>query len=69
MPLLEEVDSRTIERLKEQDEFLLRVYQAEFAKDPTSRATETSRSNVIALRHTLKQMYGEAVASDVTNLV
>jgi hypothetical protein len=36
------------------------MYQAEFAKDPTSRATESSRSNVIALRHTIKQMYGEA---------
>jgi hypothetical protein len=69
MTLLEEVDSRTIEHLKEQNEFLLRAYEAEFSKDPTSRATETSRSNVIALRHTLKQMYGEAVASDVTNLV
>jgi hypothetical protein len=69
MQLLEQLDSGTIERLKEQDEFLLRVYQAEFAKDPTSRATVSSRSNVIALRHTLKQIYGEAVASDVANLV
>jgi hypothetical protein len=34
-----------------------------------SRATESSRSNVIALRHTLKQMYGEVVATDVANLV
>ncbi len=69
MPLLEEVDSRTVERLKEQDEFLLRMYQAEFAKDPSSRATKSSRSNLMALRHTMKQMYGEAVASDVANLV
>ncbi len=69
MQLVEELDSGTIERLKEQGAFLLRIYQAEFSKDPTSRATQTSRSNAIALRHTMKQMYGEAVASDVTNLV
>jgi hypothetical protein len=69
MQFLEELESGTIERLKEQDEFLLRMYQAEFAKDPTSRATESSRSNIIALRHTMKQMYGEAVAVDVTDLV
>jgi hypothetical protein len=69
MQLLEQLNSGTIERLKEQDEFLLRIYQAEFAQDPTSRATESSRSNLMALRHTMKQVYGEAVASDVTNLV
>jgi len=68
MPLLEEVDSRTIERHKEY-EFLLRMYPAEFAKNPSSRATKSSRSNLMALRHTMKQMYGEAVASDVANLV
>jgi hypothetical protein len=69
MQFLEELESGTIERLKEQDEFLLGIYQAEFAKDPTSHATESSRSNVIALRHTLKQMYGEVVATEVDNLV
>ncbi len=69
MHFVQELDSGANERLKEQGEFLLRIYQAEFAKDPRSRATESSRSNVIALRHTLKQMYGEAVASDVANLV
>ena len=68
MQLLEELDSGTNERLKEQGEFLLRIYLAEFTKDPHSRATESSRSNVIALRHTLKQMYGESVASDLANL-
>jgi hypothetical protein len=56
MPRLE-VDSGKIERLGRQEEFLLRMYRAEFAKDPSSRATESSRSNVIALRHTLKQVY------------
>jgi hypothetical protein len=69
MQFLEELESGTIERLKEQDEFLLGIYQAEFAKDPTSHATESSRSNVIALRHTLKQMSGEVVATEVDNLV
>jgi hypothetical protein len=35
----------------------------------TSRATESSRSNVIALWHTIRQIYGRAVARDVANLV
>ena len=57
---LEELDSGTIVRLRKQAEFLQRLYKAEFAKDPTSRATESSRSNAIALRDTLMQMYGDA---------
>jgi len=36
---------------------LLRLYEKEFATDPTSRATESSRSNLMALRHTIAQMY------------
>jgi hypothetical protein len=68
MQSLEEVEPRIIQRLKKQEEFLLRVFQAECAKDPGSRATESSRSNVIALRHTLKQIYGEVVAPDAANL-
>ena len=52
-----------IERLEEQSGLLLRTYEAEFAKDPTSHATESSRSNLIALRHTISQIY----ALDVTN--
>ena len=60
MQPIEELDSGTIERLGKQGELLLKMYQAEFAKDPSSRATESSRSNVIALRHTVKQMYGDA---------
>jgi hypothetical protein len=35
----------------------------------TSRATESSRSNAIALWHTIRQIYGRAVARDVANLV
>jgi hypothetical protein len=67
MQLIEELDSGAIERLRKQGGFLLRIYQAEIAKDPTSRATESSRSNVIAMQHTVRQMYGEAVARDVAN--
>ena len=69
MDYLEELDSGTIERLGAQRGFLLSTYHAELAKDPTSRATESSRSNVIALWHTIRQIYGRAVARDVANLV
>lgn len=60
-------DAERIKRFEEQSELLLRTYHAEFAKDPTSRATESSRSNLIALRHTIKQIYGEAAALVVAN--
>jgi hypothetical protein len=62
MQFLEEIESGTVERLKKQAELLVRTYQREFAEDPDSGATQSSRSNVIALRHTLKQMYGDAVS-------
>ena len=65
MQSLEEIEYGTIERLKKQHEFLLRLFQAECAKDPGSRATESSRSNVIALQHTVRQLYGEAIARDL----
>jgi hypothetical protein len=57
--LEEQLDSGTIERLERQGDFLLRIYQAELAKDPTSRAAQSSRSNMIALCHTIEQIYGE----------
>ena len=60
------LDAETIERLEEQSELLLRMYQAEFAKDPISLATESSRSNMIALRHSINQIYG-AARLDVAN--
>jgi hypothetical protein len=60
MHLEEELDSGTIERLGKQGKLLLKIYQAELAKDPRSQATESSRSNVIALRHTVQQIYGDA---------
>ena len=65
MDSLEDFDSETIERLGKQGGFLLTTYHAERAKDPASRATESSRSNVIALWHTIKQIYGKAVARDL----
>jgi hypothetical protein len=61
------LDAETIERLEEQSGLLLRMYQAEFAKDPASRATGSLRSNMIALRHTIHQIYGEGAALDVTS--
>ena len=63
MQLAEELDSTTLERLAKQSDFLLRIYQAELAKDPSSQATESSRSNMIALRHTVQQMYGDGTVS------
>jgi hypothetical protein len=69
MHFVEELDSGSIKRLKRQFRFLVGIHQAELAKDPTSHATESSRSNFMAVQHTVKQMYGEAVARDVANLV
>jgi hypothetical protein len=66
---LEELDSETIERLGKQGGLLLSMYHAELAKDPASRATESSRSNVIALWHTIKQIYGKTAARDVAKVV
>jgi hypothetical protein len=60
----EQLELGTMERVGKQTGLLLRLYQAELAKDPTSRATESSRSNLIALRHTIGQMYGDAEARD-----
>lgn len=56
----EQLDLGTLERVGKQSGLLLRLYQSELARDPTSRATESSRSNLMALRHTIGQMYGEA---------
>jgi len=61
--------SESMKRLGKQNRFLLRMHQAELAKDPTSQATASSRSNMMAVQHTVEQMYGEAVARDVSNLV
>jgi hypothetical protein len=60
-------DSATSERLKKENGLLLRIYRAAFAHDPTSHATELARSNLIALRHTVRQVYGQRAAVDVTD--
>jgi hypothetical protein len=57
-----QIDAETVERLDQQSELLLRMYQLELAKDPSSRATESSRSNLIALRHSIDQIYGKAAS-------
>ena len=64
-----ELDLSTIERLEEQSGLLLRTYHEEVAKDPNSQATASSRSNLIALLHTITQIYGESAALDVQNAV
>jgi hypothetical protein len=65
MQLVGRLDSGTIKRLGKQGGFLLRLHQSELARDPTSHASESSRSNLMAAQHTVKQMYGEAVARDM----
>jgi hypothetical protein len=62
-------DLATSERVKKESGLLLRMYRAAFVKDPTSQATESARSNLIALRHTVRQVYGERAAVDVTDAV
>jgi|KBSMisStandDraft_5_1062788.scaffolds.fasta_scaffold2482471_1 hypothetical protein len=69
MPVAEQLDLVLSERLRKQKEFLLRNYRAELAKEPTSRATESWRSHLIAMQHTVRQIYGEVVALDVVNQV
>lgn len=62
-----ELNQETIERLEEQSALLRRIYEAEFARDPASHATESARSNLIALKHSISQIYGESVALGVAN--
>jgi hypothetical protein len=69
MPVAEQLDLVLSERLRKQKEFLLRNYRAELAKEPTSRATDSWRSHLIAMQHTVRQIYGEVVALDVVNQV
>ena len=64
------ISAETIERLEKQSKLLLRTYQEERAKDPASAATESSRSNMIALRHSINQIYGAAATREIpTDLV
>jgi hypothetical protein len=69
MHVLEGLDVGTLKHLVNQGRFLLKLHQAELAKNPTSRATESSRSNLMAVRHTVKQVYGSAVEIDVADLI
>ena len=48
-----------MERLGKQSALLLSLYQAELARDPTSLAAASSRSNLMALRHTIALMLGD----------
>ena len=57
-------DALITERLRKQSAFLLRIYRTELAKDPKSQATESSRSNAIAMLHTVRQLYGEVIARE-----
>jgi hypothetical protein len=60
-------NAATVQRLGEQSGFLLKTYRAEFARDPDSEATKSSRSNLIALLHTIHQVYGASISMDVSN--
>jgi len=55
----EQLDLGTMERAEQQGALLLRLYEAELASDPTSHAAASSRSNLMALRHTIAQLYGD----------
>ena len=61
------ISAGTIERLEKQSRLLLKTYQAELAKDPESSATESSRSNMIALHHSIKQIYGDTATLEETS--
>lgn len=65
MQRVEAPGSETIERLRNQLRFVLGIHQAELAKDPTSHASESSRSNLMAVQHSVRQIYGEAVAREL----
>jgi hypothetical protein len=66
MHVLEELGAGTLKHLVKRG--LLKLHRAELAKDPTS-ATESSRSNLMEVRQTVKQLYGSTVATDVADLV
>jgi hypothetical protein len=58
--LEKQLDSGTLERLEKQSRLPQRIHQAGLSKSPSSRAAGVSRSNMIALRHPIELMYGEA---------
>lgn len=65
MQCVQELDWGTIKPLVKQRQLLLRTHEAEFAKNPTSRATDSSRSNLMAVQHAVEKIYGEVVARGV----
>ncbi len=50
-----------MQRMEDQNTFLLRLYQTELARDPASLATASARSNLMALHHTITEIYGDAI--------
>jgi Tfp pilus assembly protein PilV len=62
-------DAKTVNRLVEQGEFLLKTFHQEYAKDRTSRETEFSRGNLAGWRHTLHTIYGDGEASAIIDRV
>ena len=48
--------SQSIDRLGKQNRLLFRMYQAELKYDPASVATASSRSNIMAVQHTIEQI-------------
>lgn len=64
----EELDFQSITRLGKQYRLLLKMHHGNLSKDPLSHATELSRSNLMATQHTVKEIYGEAVARDLATL-
>jgi hypothetical protein len=64
-----ELELSTNERLRKQEKLLERIYRANYEVDPHSQATRTSRSNLIAVQHTAKQMYEVALSQEVPIVV
>jgi hypothetical protein len=64
-----DLNFESLERLEEQSALLLRTYHLELSKDPDSHATASSRSNLIALLHSITQIYGEDAAIEVKQAV
>lgn len=60
-----ELNLESLERPEEQSALLLRTYRLQLSKDPASRATASSRSNLIALLHSITQIYGEDAVIEV----
>jgi hypothetical protein len=69
MQVVEELDSQSLTRFGKQHRLLLEIHQTNVANNPTSPATMSSRSNLMAVRHTFRDMYGEAIARTVDHLV